>query len=295
MNIGLSNLYHFTTSPLLPSVVSTENKVSNIFKIESLSQISTEQPSKTLFLFDLDDTIFDSFSMLGSKAWRRYIVEATKKIDISENWHDIFSFALAQKHPLKTVETLTSSFVKELQEKGHVVCGLTSRERKLWYNMPKDGVDILTIEQLNSVNVDFNNKSLENVYPYLSGDSEYFKGVFFANIDPKGDYLLHVFANATQYPEKIIFIDDKLSQVESVDNALSKLRVTHECYSYYAIDEKGKSFNPLIANIQLYYFYQSNGKEIISDQKASLIAKENPEKDAESYLRATLEIVKKAK
>jgi hypothetical protein len=231
--------------------------------------------------------------MLGSKAWRQYIVEATKKIDTSKNWHDIFSYALAQKHPLKTVETMTSSFVSELQEKGYVVCGFTSRERKLWYDMPKDGVDILTIKQLNSVNVDFNNKSLENVYPYLSWDSEYFNGVFFANIEPKGNYLLHLFANAPQFPEKIIFTDDKLSQVESVANALAKLGIKHECYSYSAIDEKGKSFNPLIANIQLYYFYQSNGNEIISDEKASLIAKENPEKDPEYYLRATLDIVKK--
>ena len=97
------------------------------------------------------------------------------------------------------------------------------------------------------------------------------------------------------FPKKIIFIDDKLSQVESVADALAKLGIEHECYVYTATDEKGKAFNPLIANIQLYYFYQSEGNIILSDESALLIAKENPEKNAEYYLKATLDFVRIAR
>jgi hypothetical protein len=286
MSLVTSSFYGLVASTvialLLPCIVT----------VESLSQISTTQPHQTLFLFDIDDTIFDSPSMLSSRGWRKYIAEATKKIDTSENWHDIFSFALARKYPLKPVENITSQFVKELQDKGYVVCGFTSRERNLWYDMPHYGVDALTVEQLHSVDINFSDEGLKNAYPFLSMDPEYFGGIFFANIEPKGKFLLHLFAHAPNFPEKVIFIDDKRSQVESVANALAELGIQHECYLYSAVDEKEKAFDPLVANIQLYCFYRSNGKEFVSDQEAALIAKKHPEKDAEYYLRATLDIAK---
>lgn len=272
--------------------MAAENITPKVFHIESLTQVSSDHPPKTLFLFDIDDTIFDSFSMVGSKAWRRYIVEAAKKIDPSENWHDIFSHALAKKHPLKAVEEITSSFVKDLQNKEFAVCGFTSRERQLWYNMPQEGVDALTVQQLASIDVNFNNGSVETLYPDLAKDSEYFNGVFFANIEPKGNYLLHLFKTSSTLPEKVVFIDDKLSQVESVANALAELGIPHESYFYSATDEKAKAFNPLIANIQLYTFYESNSETALSDEQAQLVASSNPDKDAHYYLNAAIGIAK---
>lgn len=294
--MNITNFYNLgaatalTLSTIAPIHAATEQKISSISKIESLAQIQVSQPDKTFFFFDLDDTTFDFPYMLGSKAWRRYIVDATKKIDASKNWHDIFSYLLAQKYPLKTVEPITSQFVKDLQEKGYIVCGLTSRERNQWYNTYQERVDEVTNKQLSSININFNNKSLENTYPYLALDSEYFNGTFFANIDPKGNYLLHLFKNAPDLPKKVIFIDDKLSQVESVANALTELGIENECYFYYATDEKAKRFNPLIANIQLYYFLKSDCQEIISDEQAELIAGEDSTKDADHYLKAILDI-----
>lgn len=269
MNFYLSNSYNlliFAVLALTPPIFA-EEVLPKIFEIESLCQISANQPNKTLFLFDIDDTIFDSPSMLGSKAWRKYISEAAGKIDQSENWHDIISYELAKKHPLTPVEIMTSSFVKDLQERGYGVCGLTARERNIWYYMPQEGVDLLTIKQLNSVGVDFNNGSLENTYPELSQATEYFGGVFFADLEPKGNYLLKLFGNTSQFPEKIIFIDDKPSQSESVAFALSQLGIAHECYTYTATDEKAKVFDPLIANIQLYYFYDSEGKRLFQTKE----------------------------
>lgn len=291
--------FNVTMTSLLASLMlavftpmNAENITPQVFHIQSLSQVSNNHPPRTLFLFDIDDTIFDSSSMLGSKVWRRYIVEATKKIDTSENWHDIFSYAIAQKHPLNAVEEITSSFVKDLQNKGFVVCGFTSRERKFWYDMPQEGVDVLTVKQLSSVDVNFNNGSVESLYPDLARDSEYFNGVFFANMETKGDYLLHLFKTSSLFPKKVVFIDDKLSQVESVANALAELGIPHESYLYSATEKRGKMFNPLIANIQLYYFYESNGENALSDEEAKLIAISNPEKDADYYLSAAIDIAK---
>lgn len=272
-----------------PTIV---EKVPNIVKIETLSDISVSQPQQTLFLFDIDDTLIDSNHMLGTKAWRRYIREATKKIDDTQNWHDVFSYFLAKEYPYSTVETQTGEYVKKLQENGYAVCGLTTRERSIWYNMHVEGVDKLTVNQLHSINIDLNNKSLENSYPELSMDFEYYEGVFFANEESKGAYLTKLLKTAHQLPKKIIFIDDKRDQVESVAKALAELGIEHECFFYPLTDAKAKSFNPLIANIQLYYFYESKGQKVISDQAGLQIAKENPEKDAEHYLRMVIDLAK---
>lgn len=288
---GLTTAAMLTLSPV--SLTASTN--SHVITIESLSDLSDRalhQPKQTLFIVDIDDTLIDHPEMLGSKAWRKYIIEATQKIDPKVNWHDIFSYYLARHYPVQTVEKGTSQFVKNLQESGYVVCGLTSRERNLWYDMPQKGVDALTANQLRSVGIDLDTHQLEDVYPNLSKDTEYSQGIFFANIEPKGHYLSHLLKCAPQRPQKVIFIDDKESQVESVANALSQLSIPHECYLYTASNEKCKSFNPLIANIQLYMFYASNGTSVLSDLDAAQIALQYPDKSIEDYLISAMGLAK---
>lgn len=267
---------------------SQEQPIAKIVNIESLSQVELSQPDRTLFLLDLDDTVFDFPHQLGSKSWRNYIRQATKEIDPTENWHDILSYRLTKNYPVMTVESMTSDFVKSLQDHGYVVCGFTSRERKLWYDMPQEHVDAMTTDQLNSVGIDFNNGSLEHFFPHLAQESEYFSGTFFCNIEPKGNFLMHLFKDASELPRKIIFIDDKPSQVQSVAEALTTLKIPYESYCYLATNAKAQNFNPLIANIQLYHYLKSNA--ILSDHEAATIAKDNPHLDEEFYLRAILEI-----
>lgn len=112
----------------------------NVLKIETLSQVSDPQSPDIIYFFDIDDTLIDSPCMLGSKAWRKYIREVTKS-DATCNWHDIFSLFVARNHPVKPVEVTTTRYVKELQEKGYGVFGLTAREREIWYSTPVTGVE----------------------------------------------------------------------------------------------------------------------------------------------------------
>ena len=243
-------------------------------------------------LFDIDDTLIDFPYMIGSKAWRKYLLQATKGSD--RNWNDFFTLFLVKNLKVTTMEPATNQLVQDLQNKGYSVCGLTARERKKWYDTPTVDVDILTIEQLKEANIIFDDEAFTKMYPGMAQDSEYFQGVFFADTDLKGDYLKRILenSNASEKPKKIIFIDDKLNQVESVDSVLNAFKIDHEGYWYCATDEKAKKFNPLIANIQLYYLWISKGKDILSDEEAEIIAKQSPDKDAEYYLRTLLDHAK---
>lgn len=277
----------FQTNLLASIALTNSSQDLCIVKIESLNQIANPESTQAIYFLDIDDTLFDSPYMLGSKAWRKYIVSATKD-DLTENWHDIFSHFIARNHPLETVESLTSRFVKELQMRGCGVFGLTARERKIWYNTPMDDIDLLTVSQLESVGISFNNESLVKTYPHLTTNPEYFKGIFFADIEPKGEYLLKLFKDISPLPEKVIFIDDKQSQVESVATTLHQLGISYECYWYTATEDKAGKFDPLIANVQLYYFWVSDGKRVISDEEAASIAEQYPERNAEYYLHTVL-------
>lgn len=286
-----------TLSPVsAPSPTSSISTVPHVFEAKSVSQIPIDQKGPILFLYDIDDTLFDFPNMLGSQAWRRYIAREAKKIDSSENWHDKFTLMLAQKAAVVPVEgNKTTQFIDEVNNRGHIQAGLTSRQRDVWYNTPQQGVDDLTAKQLLSASITFSNNHLENVYPQLSTAPEYANGIFFVDTKLKGDYLIKLLKDAPELPEKVVFVDDKLDQAESVAKALNQLGIPCECYFYTATAEKTEAFDPLIANIELYYFCKSDGNEVISDQEARSIAKENPDKDAEYYLRAALAIAKNQK
>lgn len=256
--------------------------------IDSFSYIPTSHPDNTLFLFDIDDTLFDFPYMLGSKAWRQYIRKATNQWDNSKNWHDTLTLFLAQKHPIKAVEEETSQWIKRLQNRGYIVCGFTSRQRNVWYETPCDRVDVLTVTQLESIGIHFDEARLNQYYPHLTDSAEYFKGTFFSDCDLKGDYLLKLFHNMPNHPEKVVFIDDKFSQCTSVASALTQLGIAYEIYCYTRTDAKAKTFNPLQANIQLYYFFQSSGQRIVSDEEAVRISLED---DAKDYLNAIKDFI----
>lgn len=253
----------------------------SISEIKSLHEIAN--PSEiTIYFFDIDDTLFDSPYMLGSKSWRKYIRSATQE-DPSINWFDILSLFVAKHYPVATVEEDTAEFIKNIQEQGHIVFGLTARERKIWYDTVTEGIDQLTVEQLSFVGIFLDHPSQKN-FPDWICHSEYFSGIFFADVLPKGVFLLQLFKNSTSCPKKVIFVDDKLEQVESVAAALEQLHLDFACYWYTLTDEKTKQFEPIIANIQLYYLWISDGTLILSDEEARLIQKQFPEKDADFYL-----------
>lgn len=272
------------TAPL--TTVTSKETVSVIAQIQKINEISSAYSKNTLIFFDIDDTLFDSPYLLGSRGWRRYIVEATK--NTGKNWHDIFSYFIAQNVPSVAIEGSTVQLVKELQTQGIGVCALTARERKVWYSTPTEGVDLLTSNQLKAAGFEFDQNAHKRLYPDLVDNPEYFGGIFFADTELKGEYLKKILGKASQKPTKIIFVDDKIIQVESVASALKELGIDHECYWYCATDDKAKKFNPLISNIQLYHLWISKGQKIISDKEAEEIAKAYPEKDADYYLRETL-------
>lgn len=257
----------------------------SIIEIESLDAIEDTLGGDTLYFFDIDDTLIDSPNMLGSKGWRKYI--KAKTVQEARNWHDIFTFYLLRKYPVMTVEPGTLQFILNLQRRGCAVFGLTARERNKWYDTPASGVDALTVHQLTSLGMHFEDHS---AYASLLSAPEYYRGTFFVDSDLKGEYLTRLFLNADEKPKRVVFVDDKKKQAESVAEALTMLHIPHVCYWYVATDKKSRNFDPKVANIQLYHYLLGHDQRILSDEEAHSIGLENPEKQADEYLQEILKM-----
>lgn len=272
-------------------IQAAEEKTSKFAKIASLNEIAPCQPPQTIYFFDIDDTLMDAPTMLGSRAWRQYIREATKS-DTSQNWHDVFTLFLAKNCPVVPVESITAQYIKNLQSKGYAVYGLTARERNKWYDTPVDNIDKLTTHQLASIGIHLKNDSSLKAFPYFAKQQEYYGGTFFADLELKGEYLRKVFQNQSSLPKKIVFVDDKLGHVQSVIAVLNEFGIKNEGYWYTATEEKNRRFDPLIANIQLYHLLISKGKLSISDEDAVAYAQKFPYKNADDYLNLLMEVAR---
>ena len=52
-------------------------------------------------------------------------------------------------------------------------------------------------------------------------------------------------------------------QVSSMERALDRLHIAHDCYIYVAAEAIESRFDPLIANIQLFVFYASKRETVL--------------------------------
>lgn len=281
----LSLLFAFSIFAIAaPCIISADVE---IVRIESLSEIKEEKAPQTLYLLDIDDTLIDSPCMLGNYQWRQYMKEVAKR-SAHPKINEVLSLFVARKHPIATVEAHTAQYVHSLYQKGYPVCGFTARERNAWYDLNVNDIDALTVKQLNEAGIYLNPSALQTSFPDLTIVPEYYQGIIFSDIEEKGAYLKKLFADKKAFPKKVIFIDDKKKQIESVYKALKELGIEGVCYWYCATVEKANRFNPLIANIQLDYFIASHGKKSLNDEDAAAIVKQYPEKDAEYYLQRIL-------
>lgn len=237
--------------------------------IHSLTEIEKEHLHEAIIFFDLDDTLIESSLEIGSKNWKNFIKSAT-----TQQEHDDISWFIAQHIPVKTTEDEVGDLIQNLQTSNKVF-GLTARERNIWYYTPKDGVDELTIQQLESAGIHFD-KTTSFEMP------EFYEGVYFSDLDPKGEYVLKLFTSRESLPSKVVFVDDKLSQVESVAEALDALGIDNECYYYK--QTYSTSFDPLVALVQLHYLMQSEGKVLLTEQEAQLLIEQSPHLDIDYYL-----------
>lgn len=252
-----------------------------IVEIQDINKILPAiEAQNTLVLIDMDDTLTDSTIMLGTGTWRKSLrdpnskhTETLKKLDLlerKEELHDWMTHFVATKVPVKPVENDFPRIVKELQEESVPVFVFTARGKKKWYSTEIQGIDTLTDTQLQQAGYSFQDSILPSEWQNLD-PAIYGNGVLYTSPIKKGVFLKNLLESTGYRPAKIVFIDDKRDQLESVEKAAEELGIPYIGFWYTRADKEHQNFNENITMVQ-WTELQSRGL-IFSDEQTLQMVK----------------------
>ncbi|MBN4067431.1 DUF2608 domain-containing protein [Simkania negevensis] len=242
------SLLCFCTAHLLVFCSSQELYVETN-SIESVKEYIDD--GDTLVVFDLDQTVFETAQALGGDEWFYHALqrEQERGVPFEEALQTILTkythFQMVVK--MQPVESVTSELIKELQEAHTPIISLTTR-----------GYEVIrgTMKHLKGMDIDFSvtAPSCPNcIQDHVFMQKEpifYHKGILFTAGDNKGLVFEQLLTHTHYLPKKVVFINDKLSPLESLGHACQKLGIDFVGLRYGYLDEKMKNFNMELADIQ---------------------------------------------
>lgn len=262
---------NFIVFTILSSLMCFLSLSAEIFKINQIEQVVQQDIQQdTLVLFNIAEVLMDTETSLGTQAWRKYI-----RSRVDAQLHDELTLEVFKCVPPKTPEVFTAKVIASLQDKGFPVLAFTSRGRHEWYSSQIADIDLLTEKLLQQIGIDFSRTRLPFDMASLNSvfDNYYHAGIIYAtNAYEKGEMLVK-FTQATHYqPSNIIFVDDKIDSLQTVEEAAKQLGIPFTGYAYSRTSKDHAKFDPMIAHIQLDWLISYN--QILSDQEAEQIKKD---------------------
>jgi Protein of unknown function (DUF2608) len=217
----------------------------------------------SLIILDIDNTLMIPIQELGTDQWfyhriKRYEREGLNKAESLEKalaeWTAIQSIT-----KVRVVEQGTQGVIKQLQDEGFTIMGLTTRGL---------GLSHRTIEQLKSIDIDLSITSPtdEDVY-FMNGQGVLFRsGILFTSGTHKGE-AFKKFIDAIKYKvDSVVFINDKGSHIKELQETIVSLGIPFIGLRYGYLDEKVKNFSQDLSDIQWEHF-----GHILSDEDANAI------------------------
>jgi hypothetical protein len=236
---------NFFRSLALVYIITTGHLYAVIFDSNNIADITPYIEQDTLVIFDLDDTVFRTASILGNDAWFNYQVQQSTKNGLSfdQAVYAILPLYLVIQYfsQLEIVDPKTPAFIAELQNKNIKVMALSARSL---------GLCETTKYELLNLGVFFakNAPSATEFSLGITHKAYYSDGILFGANNNKGQLLLQFLDVINYRPHTVIFIDDKHSHLETIERATQSRGITFIGLRYSAEDEHKASFDPVEAD-----------------------------------------------
>lgn len=248
------------------TISSHSKDVSNrIIETNTFSDLLKYIHPKSLVLLDIDDTLLEPKQTLGSDAWFLWRINFYKKQGVDPklafetalmDWVAVQSLT-----KVKLVEPNTDKIVKQMQDEGFHVMGLTTRGASLATR---------TAQQLKTLDIDLSRSAPTNEeLLFLNPHEVIFKnGALFTAGTHKGQALFK-FLDLIQDQlsldeiEDVVFINDKGTHLAQIQQSCAEKGIPFIGLRYGYSDERVNNFSEEIA---LYQFEQFG--KIISDEEA---------------------------
>lgn len=247
-------------------------KVVEVTKMAAIKQ--AVQPG-TVLVFDIDNTLVEASQMYGSDQWFEHLVHTGivqgQKLGLPQavGKERAIKRAIEIWQPVQKVTTVqpvekeTAGIIEGFQKQGYCTMGLTAR--------PLD-IEEATQRHLRSagINLAAGCKMPEQMKGFEGKqDVGWYNGVLFVGPgNDKGEALVRFLSSNGVQAKRIVFVDDKSRNTDSVERACAKASLDCVSFRYGAADGRVKKFDPKIAEVQ----GQLYGK-ILSDEEAARISR----------------------
>ncbi len=219
-----------------------------------------------LAVFDLDNTVFRETQTLGTDEWYSHMLHRLQQKGMDRmRAADVLepvNLRIKTQSQMRLLEAGLPAFIKQLQDRGVYVIGLTARHPNL--------ADA-TIHHLQQLTIHFENSNFpaEALAGHkIAGLPNRFLwqgGVAFTDGSPKGLVLRDLIQKTGIMPQQVFAIDDRIQHVHTMVEALLEMRIAGRVIHYLRVLEE-LTFNPKIADLQ-YRAFKRLGR-IISDAEA---------------------------
>lgn len=212
-------------------------KAGSFSEIDSLSQHEKLDPTKTLLVFDIDNTLLTMSQPLGGVGWWDW------QSDLLKNHPDSHQLVAHNLQNLSSVENLlfqlikmnptdqhVISFIQKASEQGFSVMGLTARGSEHLSVTLAQLTENGFVDKENQLIFQTKGLRLNNHRTSSAGALDcsfftryvpYYQGVVFLAGEDKGQALRCILAKSEKTYNTILFVDDAQHNIESMDKAFS--------------------------------------------------------------------------
>lgn len=233
--------------------------------VDQIREILPAIDEQTLVIFDIHNTLIQPAQQLGTYQWvlhtyRELVAKGMSVVD-AKNESMRRALIVAECSDMKPIEPNTPTLLRQLQDAGIGLMALTGSPARYSEKIP---------DQLLSCGIDLTRtcpiKDSFEMSP--SGEAKYADGIIYAGGADKGEVLKKFFELSALRPHRIVYIDDRQHEIESVQRALTQMAVDSTCIRYDAVAHAQSTIDPDVVTIQ----WEMMGK-ILSDEQARMLIK----------------------
>lgn len=255
----------------------------NALIIEAPNLISFERAIQELdqqsfVLFDVDETLITPKDLIlkpcARSAWNECAKETLENCDLVAEGKDRNEYFLGQvlsKIEYELVDPKVINMIYHLQQRNIKTIAFT--KMRIGSYGAISSMEDWRIQHLKQHQIDFSSAFPDfrelNVENLETGERALFKqGLLCANKQNKGPVLMAFLKKINWRPLKILFIDNRLDYLKSVETALEGTNIEFIGFHYTDVERRPCIINEDLAKIQLMQLAKTG--EWLSDQKASV-------------------------
>lgn len=244
--------------------------------IEHLYDEMSAYDENTLVIFDVDDTLITPEDVIlrpKGRYLRRHIISTLSQSNQRQflEKKDYITSSVLLQRKIQLIESFTPHLITALQQKGVKVIALTAISGGRLGLIPS--IEDWRLQELAQLNYNFEGvfdspisfKELSDLPPLKVYGNEvlntsppvYKNGIIFSGITPKGNALREFLELVNWKPQLVVFVDDHLLFLESVEKNMRVLGIDFIGYHYDAAERLPGELDETIGKIQFNYVMQT--------------------------------------